>query len=97
MCIASGEYVPGDPKLPLHNCDFEGSKVVGDKLRAGLSLGSSKHWKKVLKELTGEDELSAGAILEYFKPLQEFLKAQNTESNATVTAAQEQSMRSDHI
>lgn len=77
MCNASGQYVKDDPKLPLHDCDFEGSKVVGDKLRAGLSLGLSKHWKKSLKEMTGEDDLSADAILEYFEPLYKFLKSHN--------------------
>lgn len=77
MCNISGQYVPGNPKFPLHECDFDGSKKVGDKLRAGLSLGLSKHWKKSLKEITGEDDLSADAVLEYFAPLYAFLKAHN--------------------
>lgn len=77
MCNASGQYVPGDPKRPLHDCDFEGSEIVGDKMRAGLRLGLSKHWKESLKEFTGEDDLSADAVLEYFDPLYKFLQAHN--------------------
>lgn len=72
--------------MPLHNCDFEGSKVVGDKLKAGLSLGLSKHWKKSLKELTGEDDLSADAILEYFEPLYKFLKSHNEKGTVPTNA-----------
>lgn len=77
MCIASGQYVKGDPERPLHNCDFEGSKEVGEKMKAGLKLGLSKHWKEALKEFTGEDDLSADAVLEYFDPLLTFLKEYN--------------------
>lgn len=82
MCKAAGQYVKDDPKLPLHNCDFEGSKAVGDKMRAGLKLGLSKHWKEALKEFTGEDDLSADAVLEYFDPLYKFLKEYNEKGKA---------------
>lgn len=46
--------------------------------REGLSLGSSKHWSEVLEIMTGEKELSAEPILEYFQPLYNFLKEYNT-------------------
>lgn len=39
----------------------------------GLKLGFSKHWSEALKVITGETEMSADAILEYFKPLREVL------------------------
>lgn len=39
----------------------------------GLKLGASKHWSEVLKIMTGETELKADAILEYFQPLQQVL------------------------
>jgi peptidyl-dipeptidase A len=42
-----------------------------------LSLGSSKHWTHALKLLTGEDSIKADAILEYFKPLHDWLIAEN--------------------
>lgn len=40
-------------------------------------MGGSKHWSEALKTLTGETEISADAILEYFKPLHDFLKVEN--------------------
>lgn len=39
----------------------------------GLKLGGSKHWSEALNAITGESNMSAAAILEYFAPLQEFL------------------------
>lgn len=43
----------------------------------GLKMGGSKHWSEALKVMTGETELNADAILEYFEPLHEFLKVEN--------------------
>ena len=51
------------------------------KFRAGLSLGGSRHWKDVLETMTGERNLNASAILEYFQPLYDFLKQKNSERN----------------
>lgn len=41
-----------------------------------LELGSSEHWSVALKKMTGETEVSAEAILEYFKPLSVWLDQQ---------------------
>jgi peptidyl-dipeptidase A len=38
--------------------------------------GSSKDWRKVLKETTGDD-LNANAMVDYFSPLMGWLKEQN--------------------
>lgn len=46
----------------------------------GLKLGNSKHWSEVLKIMTGESDMSADAILEYFKPLHDFLIEENKKS-----------------
>lgn len=52
--------------------------VAGERLRNGLSLGLSKHWSEALSIITGgERELSADAVLEYFKPLHQFLIDEN--------------------
>lgn len=81
LCTAAGQYEPNNPEKPLHKCDLEGSKVAGQRLRDGLSLGLSKHWSEALSVITdGERELSANAILEYFKPLHEFLIKENRKS-----------------
>ncbi|KAK4883480.1 hypothetical protein RN001_006799 [Aquatica leii] len=77
LCKTAGQYDPNNSSLPLHKCDFYKSKEVGTKLRKGLSLGLSKHWKEALKEMTGEDDLDATAILEYFEPLSQYFYKYN--------------------
>jgi len=71
LCDASG-YTG-----PLNECSFYGNKEAGQKFWAMLSKGSSQPWQATLKELTGNDKLDAGPMLEYFAPLQEWLKQQN--------------------
>lgn len=46
-------------------------------------MGASKHWKDALEAITGERDLKADAILEYFEPLYEFLKDQNRKNDNT--------------
>ncbi|KAF5271950.1 hypothetical protein FQA39_LY07967 [Lamprigera yunnana] len=78
LCIAANQYDPScNNSQPLHKCDFGGSREAGDKLRAGLSLGASHHWSYALEKITGETTLSSSAMLEYFRPLYEFLKSKN--------------------
>ena len=59
-----------------HNCNYYGNKEVGKWLWAILSLGATRDWRQVIREQTGED-LSSRAMLEYFRPLQEFLEREN--------------------
>ncbi|KAH8309653.1 hypothetical protein KR059_012861, partial [Drosophila kikkawai] len=77
FCLASGQYRPGDPEYPLHNCDFYGSKEAGKKMRDMMKLGSSRHWRDVMEIATGERKLSGRGILEYFAPLFTWLKERN--------------------
>lgn len=85
LCIAAGQYEPDNPEKPLHKCDLEGSKIAGQRLRDGLSMGLSKHWSEALHAITnGERELSANAITEYFKPLHEFLIEENRKSQGEI-------------
>jgi peptidyl-dipeptidase A len=60
-----------------HSCDYSGSREVGAFLKKLLSPGSSRDWRALLKELTGE-ELSTRPMMEYFKPLNDFLSRQNS-------------------
>lgn len=57
-------------------------------VRAGLSLGSSKHWRDALEEMTGERNLDVSAMMEYFEPLMKYLKEEKRqateETNQTV-------------
>ncbi|XP_057277957.1 angiotensin-converting enzyme [Pezoporus wallicus] len=66
---------------PLHTCDIYMSKEAGDKLREVLKAGSSKSWQEILFNLTGTDKLDAGALLEYFSPVTEWLQEQNNKTN----------------
>lgn len=45
--------------------------------RKGLKLGGSKHWSEALMAITGDEKMNAHAILEYFKPLHDFLTIEN--------------------
>ena len=55
-----------------------------------LSKGASQPWQKTLSELTGGEKMDAGAVLEYFAPLQKWLTEQNAGQqcgwNATASA-----------
>ncbi|XP_062535785.1 angiotensin-converting enzyme-like [Armigeres subalbatus] len=78
LCIEAGEYNPANSSVnPLHKCDFYNSTAAGVKLREGLSLGYSEDWRLALEKLTGGQEISGQALLEYFEPLYEFLKVEN--------------------
>ncbi|UYZ63832.1 M2 family metallopeptidase [Hymenobacter weizhouensis] len=63
-------------KQDPHATNYYGSKEVGQFLADIMRPGSSKDWRTVLKEKTGED-LSARAMVEYFEPLMAYLKQQN--------------------
>ena len=71
MCQAAGF------KGPLHECSVYGSKAAGARLRAMLELGRSKPWPDALFAMTGQREMDGSALLEYFAPLQKWLKEQN--------------------
>lgn len=81
LCIEAGEFDPNDKNSELFKCDIDKSTKAGDKIRAGLKLGLSKHWSVALEAMTGETEIKADAILEYFNPLYEYLKAENSKAD----------------
>ena len=64
-------------KGPLHRCSFYGNRQVGQRLNAMLEMGASKPWPDALQAFTGSREMSGDAMVEYFRPLQAWLKAQN--------------------
>ncbi|UNU00790.1 M2 family metallopeptidase [Xanthomonas translucens] len=71
LCDAAGY------KGPLYECSFYGNKEAGQKFWSMLQRGGSQPWQQTLKELTGNDKLDAAPLLEYFAPMQEWLKQQN--------------------
>jgi len=64
-------------KGPLNRCTFYGSKEAGAKFNKMLEMGQSKPWPDELEALTGERQMDAGALLEYFAPLKQWLDEQN--------------------
>jgi peptidyl-dipeptidase A len=76
LCKASGY------SGPLNRCTFYGSKEAGDKFNAMLEMGQSKPWPVALEAMTGEKQTDAGALLEYFAPLQKWLDEQNKNAKA---------------
>ncbi|CAH6776291.1 angiotensin-converting enzyme-like protein Ace3 [Phodopus roborovskii] len=71
LCRAAGH------EGPLHQCDIYNSKVAGKMLGNTLKLGSSRPWQEILKEMTGESNVSTKALLTYFKPLLTWLVDEN--------------------
>jgi peptidyl-dipeptidase A len=71
LCKAAGH------KGPLHTCSVYGNKAAGKKLQAMLELGASKPWQEALERLTGGRQMDARPMVEYFAPLQKWLKEQN--------------------
>ncbi len=61
---------------PPQSCNYAGNKEVGAFLKRIMEKGATEDWRKVLRDATGED-LSTRAMVEYFKPLQAWLAAQN--------------------
>jgi peptidyl-dipeptidase A len=62
---------------PLHRCSIYGSTDAGRKLDAMMKLGASRPWPDALEALTGERQLDATAMAEYFAPLKQWLDEQN--------------------
>ncbi len=62
---------------PLYQCSIYGNQEAGRRLNAMLSLGASRPWPDALAELTGQREMDATAILDYFAPLKKWLDEQN--------------------
>jgi peptidyl-dipeptidase A len=62
---------------PLYECSIFGNKDAGEALRAMLALGASKPWPDALEAMTGERQMDANALIEYFAPLQAWLAEQN--------------------
>lgn len=64
---------------PVHRCSIYGSKEAGDALNTMLEMGKGKQWQDALKALTGEEQMDATAILDYFAPLKSWLDEQNSQ------------------
>jgi peptidyl-dipeptidase A len=62
---------------PLNRCSIYGNQEAGKRLNAMLEMGTSHPWQDALYELTGQRQMDATAIRDYFAPLQKWLDEQN--------------------
>jgi peptidyl-dipeptidase A len=69
-----------------HATNYFGNKEVGKFIQEIMRPGGTGDWRKLLKDKTGED-LSARAMLDYFKPLMDWLKKENAGRKYTMTEA----------
>ena len=64
-------------KGPLNRCTVYMNKDVGRRFQAMLAMGQSRPWPEALAAFTGERDIDASAITDYFKPLNTWLIKQN--------------------
>jgi peptidyl-dipeptidase A len=62
---------------PVHRGSIYGNAAAGKKLVKALEMGCAKPWPEVLEVLTGQKQMDATAILDYFAPLKKWLDEQN--------------------
>jgi peptidyl-dipeptidase A len=62
---------------PLNRCSIYGNAEAGRKLKDMLAMGQSKPWPDALEAITGQRQMDATAIRDYFAPLQKWLDQQN--------------------
>src|SRR3954463_3482928 len=61
---------------PLNRCSVFDNKAAGGKLNAMLTLGQSQPWPEALAVMTGNTQMDASAIVDYFAPLNTWLDEQ---------------------
>jgi peptidyl-dipeptidase A len=71
LCQAAGI------KGPLHRCSIYGNKEAGARLAKMLEMGASRPWPEALEVVTGQKQMDATAIIDYFAPLKTWLDEQN--------------------
>jgi peptidyl-dipeptidase A len=63
--------------MPLHRCSIYGNAEAGKRLRAALEMGMSRPWPDTLEALTGQREMDATAMADYYAPLKAWLDEEN--------------------
>ncbi|HSP35566.1 MAG TPA: M2 family metallopeptidase [Thermoanaerobaculia bacterium] len=58
---------------PLNRGSIYGNKKAGAKLEKALEMGASRPWPDALEALTGERQMDATAMIDYFAPLMDWL------------------------
>ena len=63
--------------MPLHRCSIYGNAEAGTRLKAALEMGAARPWPDTLEALTGQREMDATAMADYYAPLKTWLDEQN--------------------
>jgi peptidyl-dipeptidase A len=63
--------------VPLNRCSIYDNREAGKRLNSMLEMGMSRPWPDALEALTGQRQMDATAIRDYFAPLQKWLDEQN--------------------
>jgi len=71
LCEAAGQ------DGPLHECSIYNNKLAGKKLSNMMAMGQSKPWPDAMEAITGQRSMDGSAIIDYFAPLNAWLKEQN--------------------
>ena len=67
---------------PLHRCSIYNNKAAGERLKKMLEMGASRPWPDALEAMTGQRQMDATAMLDYFAPLKQWLDEQNAKNGA---------------
>jgi len=76
LAAAAGCPAQGS-NTPLDRCSIYDNKEAGRRLNTMLAMGLSRPWQDAMFELTGQRQMDATAILDYFAPLKKWLDEQN--------------------
>ena len=61
----------------LHECSIYGDKVAGEKIISTMAMGQSAPWQDAFEKLTGSRNISGKSVMNYYKPLKDWLDIQN--------------------
>ncbi|XP_043579118.1 angiotensin-converting enzyme-like [Bombus pyrosoma] len=82
LCTEAKQYDPENPNSKLlHECDIYNNKAAGNLLKSMLELGASKPWQDAMEKITGQKNMDSAGLLEYFKPLTDWLTEENKKTN----------------
>ena len=62
---------------PLHECSIYGNEIAGEKIISTMAMGQSQPWQDAFKNITGSRSLSGSSVMNYYKPLKEWLDKKN--------------------
>ena len=62
---------------PLNRCSIYDDAEAGARLQEMMAMGMAQPWPEALEALTGQRQMDATAILDYFAPLKTWLDQQN--------------------